>query len=187
MNHISDKAESMSSTESGVVQRRTIVRGAAWSIPVIAVAAGMPAATASTGGPVEGFRVDGTCGLLGTLGPGFTVTAGTSPIPVGTQIVLQSTSVVTVNLVSLSGQGLANVELLSSNRIGITLTQAIPAEHPVAAQHHCDHDDDRDPDSPSLLHTRGRDEGARRTAADPRPLHPVLVHVRHSRALPLGS
>lgn len=126
MNHAADDVEIFLSQESAVVQRRTIVRGAAWSIPVIAAAVASPAALASTN-VVDGFRVDGTCGLLGTLGPGFTVAAGSAPIPVGTQIVLQSTSVLTVNLVSLSGQGLADVELLSSNRLGITLTQAIPA------------------------------------------------------------
>ncbi|WP_424937092.1 MULTISPECIES: hypothetical protein [Bacteria] len=126
MNSTSDDVLAPQSGPSDVVQRRTIVKGAAWSIPVIASVVATPAATASTG-VVDGFRVDGTCGLLGALGPGFTVAAGTSPIPVGTQVVLESTSVLTVNLVSLSGQGLADVDLLSSNRLGITLTQEIPA------------------------------------------------------------
>ncbi|MDR6867255.1 hypothetical protein J2Y69_001856 [Microbacterium resistens] len=108
------------------VSRRTLVKGAAWSLPVIAVAAATPLAAASTG-TVEGFAVEGTCGLLGALGPGFTVKAGTTPIPVGTTILVQTSGVLALNLISLSGQGLAELNLLSNKQIAITLTAPIPA------------------------------------------------------------
>ncbi|WP_424936250.1 MULTISPECIES: hypothetical protein [Bacteria] len=112
------------------VSRRTLVKGAAWSLPVIAVASAAPMAAASTpgGGVVEGFSVDGSCGLLGALGPGFTVKAGTTPIPVGTTIRIHTTGLAKVDLVSLSGQGLADVTLIGSNDLGVTLTGEIPAQ-----------------------------------------------------------
>ncbi|MFB7843208.1 hypothetical protein [Microbacterium sp. NPDC056052] len=111
-------------SETKNVQRRTVLKGAAWSVPVVAAAAATPFAAAST---INGFSVDGNCGLLGALGAGFTVTAGSSPIPAGTQITIHSTALVSLNLISLSGQGLAQVSLLGPNDAVITLTSPIPA------------------------------------------------------------
>jgi len=116
------------------VSRRTLVKGAAWSLPVIAVAAATPMASASATNTVEGFSVDGTCGLLGVLGPGFTVKAGTTPIPVGTSIQIHTTGLAKVDLVSLSGQGLANVTLIGNNDLAVTLTSEIPAQQQMNIQ-----------------------------------------------------
>ncbi|QPZ37470.1 hypothetical protein [Paramicrobacterium chengjingii] len=117
------------------LSRRTMVKGAAWSVPVIAVAAATPAAAASEDTVVNGFQVAGTCGLLGTLGAGFTVAAGDTEIPAGTQItIVTDATIANVNVVSLSGQGLANVDLLSEDTVAITLTEAIPANGQMNVQ-----------------------------------------------------
>mgnify|MGYP001030763765 CR=1 FL=1 len=113
------------------VERRTVLKGAAWSVPVIAVAAATPFAAAATGAPeqVNGFQVDGSCGLgnLGLLGPGFTVTAGTSPIPQGTQIIIDSASVISADLIGLgANESLADVTILNGNAI-VTLSSELPA------------------------------------------------------------
>src|SRR5690606_40135099 len=68
------------------VERRTIVKGAAWSIPVIAAGVAVPGATASGQAPWN-VSIDGQCvanvGGTGQLAPGFRVVAdpGTEPIP----------------------------------------------------------------------------------------------------------
>lgn len=68
------------------VERRTIVKGAAWSIPVIAAGVAVPGATASGQTPWN-VSIDGQCvanvGGTGQLAPGFRVVAdpGTEPIP----------------------------------------------------------------------------------------------------------
>lgn len=110
------------------VGRRTVIKTAAWSVPVIAAAVATPFASASVApAAVNGLRVDGSCGLLGVLGPGFTVKAGSTPIPAGTVITIKSSGLLSVSAISLSGQGLANINLLNSNTVAITLAAPLAA------------------------------------------------------------
>lgn len=71
------------------LKRRTIVQGAAWSIPVIAAAVATPLAAASVGTPtitfVNGPYTATTCGVLGDVVIQAT-TDGTSPAPAGTLV-----------------------------------------------------------------------------------------------------
>ena len=83
--------------------RRTVVKGAAWSVPVIAAAVATPLAAASTV-DVGAFALDGSCGVLGVLGPGFTLTAGpTTPLPVGTSILINGTGIANIGVFSVTG------------------------------------------------------------------------------------
>ena len=69
------------------MSRRTVVKGAAWSIPVVAAAVAFPGASASTGVPEWNLQVTGSCaGLIGiTSGGGFILSnTGGKPIPAGT-------------------------------------------------------------------------------------------------------
>ncbi len=74
--------------------RRTIVKAAAWSVPVIAAAVGAPSAAASPGTvDVGAFRIDTTCTAEAEGLFGFRVTTGAGkPLPVGTLILLESES-----------------------------------------------------------------------------------------------
>lgn len=105
--------------------RRNVVIGAAWSVPVIAAAVAAPAAAASS---IElgAFQLLGTCGILGTLGPGFTLTAGSAPLPVGTQITITGSGVANIGIFSVTG-GTASVTVLSGTSRLITLTAELPA------------------------------------------------------------
>ena len=116
------------------IERRTVLKGAAWSVPVIAVAAATPLAAASTATAVNGFQVNGVCGLLGAVAPGFNIAAGSSPLPVGTQITI-TTGGVNVSLIGLGAQsGLATVAVGGTGTQIITLTQALPANTTLSAR-----------------------------------------------------
>lgn len=107
------------------------MKGAAWSIPVIALAAASPAAAASTV-DLGAFRINGTCGILGVIGPGFTLTAGPSDsLPVGTSVTITGSGVANIGLFSISG-GTAIVTVLSGTSRQITLTSALPAGATIA-------------------------------------------------------
>lgn len=111
--------------------RRTVVKGAAWSVPVIAAAVATPLAAASTV-DVGAFALNGSCGTLGLLGPGFTLTAGpTEAIPAGTTVLVNGTGVANIGVFSVSG-GTANVAVLSGTSRLITLTSAVPAGATIA-------------------------------------------------------
>ena len=77
--------------ENTNVSRRTLVKGAAWSLPVVAVAAATPLAAASTVTNVGDFSIDGSCGALGIIGAGFDLTAGNVALPAGTVIDITTT------------------------------------------------------------------------------------------------
>ncbi|WP_102191922.1 hypothetical protein [Microbacterium aurantiacum] len=111
--------------------RRTVLRGAAWSVPLIAAAAATPLAAASTVTDVGAFRLVGSCGVLGLLGPGFTLTAGDQPLPVGTGIVINGSGVADIGDFSASG-GTAVVTVLSGTSRSVTLTAPLPAGATVA-------------------------------------------------------
>lgn len=108
------------------ISRRTIMKGAAWSVPVIAAAVATPMAAAS-GGDVGAFSVDGDCGVLGLLLPGFVIAAGPSaPLPAGTVIDITATGIANVQLFSISS-ALADIQLLSPTSQRITLVSDLPA------------------------------------------------------------
>lgn len=111
--------------------RRTVVKGAAWSVPVIAAAVATPLAAASNV-EVGAFTTAGTCGVLGVLGPGFTLTASaTAPLPVGTTIAVTGSGVANIGVFSVTG-GTASVSVLSGTSRLITLTSALPAGATIA-------------------------------------------------------
>lgn len=113
-------------TNSKGFSRRTVVKGAAWSVPVIAAAVATPLAAASVT-DVGAFSVDGDCGTLGLLFPGFEITAGPSaPLPAGTVITITATGVANVQLFSISS-ALADIQLLGPTSQQITLVADLPA------------------------------------------------------------
>jgi hypothetical protein len=107
--------------------RRTVIKGAAWSVPVIAAAVATPLAAAS--GDIGAFSVDGDCGVLGLglLATGIDVTASpTAPIPAGTTITLTGTGLANIGVISVTG-GTADVAVLSPTTRVVTLTAPLPA------------------------------------------------------------
>ncbi|MEE2567943.1 hypothetical protein V1638_00820 [Pseudarthrobacter sp. J64] len=108
--------------------RRSVVKGAAWSVPVIAAAIAAPAASASVL-DAGAFNLDGTCGVLGLLGPGFLLTAAdTAPVPAGTVITITSSGIANIGVFSLTG-GAAVVNVLSADSVQIVLTgDLLPGE-----------------------------------------------------------
>lgn len=114
--------------------RRTVVKGAAWSVPVIAAAVATPLAAASGTIDVGAFALNGSCGTLGVLGPGFTITAGpTTPLPVGTTIVINGSGVANIGVFSITG-GTAAVNVLSATSRSIVLTAPLAAGATLAAR-----------------------------------------------------
>jgi hypothetical protein len=104
------------------IERRTIMKGAAWSLPVIALAVATPAAAASGDVNVGAFAVNGTCGALdlGAIGAGFTLTAGSAPLPVGTVVTVSGTGIASIAALGVTG-GLASVTVGASGQT-FTLT-----------------------------------------------------------------
>jgi len=99
---------------SNSTSRRAVVKGAAWSVPVIAAAVAAPAASASTS-------------ELGALAPGFTLTASpTAPIPAGTVITITGSGVANIGVFSVTG-GVASVAVLSGTSRQVTLTAPLAA------------------------------------------------------------
>jgi hypothetical protein len=125
----SKNEEQNDDTRIGGVSRRTIVKSAAWSVPVIALAVSTPLAAASpTDIEVGAFRIDGTCGALGLglLATGFSLTAGSAALPVGTGVTITSSGLANVGVFTATG-GTADISLLSATSRQITLTSALPA------------------------------------------------------------
>ena len=112
--------------------RRTVVKGAAWSVPVIAAAVATPLAAASEV-DLGAFSTSGDCGVLGLIGPGFTLTAGPEPLPIGTTITITGSGIANIGVFSITG-GLASVSVLSGTSRLITLTSALPAGATLAAR-----------------------------------------------------
>ncbi|TQL54054.1 hypothetical protein [Subtercola boreus] len=110
-----------------LIERRTVVRTAAWSVPVIALAVAAPMAAASGDIDLGAYQLTGTCGILGVVGPGFTLTAGPAqPLPVGTTVVITGSGVANIGVFSVTG-GTASVSVLSGTSRQITLTSALAA------------------------------------------------------------
>ncbi|PSS46071.1 hypothetical protein C6401_02395 [Arthrobacter woluwensis] len=111
---------------SNSASRRAVVKGAAWSVPVIAAAVAAPAASASTS-ELGALALNGTCGVLGVIGPGFTLTASaTAAIPAGTVITINGSGVANIGVFSVTG-GVATVNVLSGTSRQITLTAPLAA------------------------------------------------------------
>lgn len=109
-----------------MVTRRSVTAAAAWTVPVVAVAVATPSAAASNV-DLGAYVLRGTCGVLGVIGPGFTLTAGpTEPLPIGTIVTVVGSGVANIGVFSVSG-GTADVAVLSSTSRQITLTAALPA------------------------------------------------------------
>ncbi|WP_271986589.1 hypothetical protein [Pseudoclavibacter terrae] len=109
-----------------VLGRRTLITGAAWSAPLILGAVAAPLAIASTSVNVGDFQVLGSCGVLGLLGPGFTVQAGTSELPAGTRIAITGSGVANIGLLDVNG-GAATVDVLSPSSRAVVLTAPLAA------------------------------------------------------------
>ncbi|GAB3634000.1 hypothetical protein GCM10027421_33530 [Microbacterium shaanxiense] len=111
--------------------RRTVMKGAAWSVPVIAAAVATPLAAASVI-DAGAFALRGSCGILDLLGPGFTLEAGpTTPLPVGTTVTITGSGIASIGVFSVSG-GTAVVAVLSSTSRQVTLTTPLPAGATIA-------------------------------------------------------
>ncbi|AZS37430.1 hypothetical protein CVS47_02066 [Microbacterium lemovicicum] len=117
-------------TAEKTLSRRTLVKGAAWAAPAIALAVAAPAASASTV-DVGPFTLRGNCGTLGLIGPGFLLQAGTAPLPVGTTVLISGSGVANIGVFSVSG-GTATVSVLSGTSRQITLTSEVPAGATIA-------------------------------------------------------
>lgn len=114
------------------VARRTLIHGAAWSVPVIAMAVGTPLAAAS-GNSAGDFSLDGSCGTAGVVGPGFTLSAGSVPVPAGTIFTVSGSGVGDVGDFTVTG-GTADVIVVSPTSRQIVLTAPLPAGGTVEAR-----------------------------------------------------
>ncbi|MBB5209069.1 cadherin domain-containing protein [Chiayiivirga flava] len=73
------------------------------------------------------YALNGSCGVLGSQGPGFTLTAGpTTPLPAGTTVLTTVTGVANSGVWSVTG-GTASVAVVSPTVRQITLTAPLPA------------------------------------------------------------
>lgn len=109
-------------TKTGL-SRRSLARGAAWSIPVISAAVAVPLASASVQAPLEGIVVQGRCAGLGLLGRHFRITASADPIPAGSVLTIRKESGLGVSLIdwNLEGfGGLLSVAAIGSNTVAYT-------------------------------------------------------------------
>ncbi|MBX3203728.1 MAG: thrombospondin type-1 domain-containing protein [Labilithrix sp.] len=81
----------------------------------------------SCGADLGALHTNGSCGVLGVLGPGFTLTAGPSEaLPVGTTITITGSGVANIGVFTVTG-GTASVTVLSGTARQIVLTSALPA------------------------------------------------------------
>ncbi|MDO9396872.1 MAG: hypothetical protein Q7T71_10035 [Herbiconiux sp.] len=118
---------------TGGLDRRTVMKGAAWSLPVVALAVATPSAAASDT-DIGAYSLDGSCGVLGLIGPGFELTASaTAAIPAGTIITITGSGVANIGVFSVTG-GTATVNVLSSTSRSIVLTADLPAGATLAAR-----------------------------------------------------
>ncbi|MBG6083953.1 hypothetical protein [Zhihengliuella flava] len=112
------------------IDRRTLTKGAAWSVPVIAAAVSAPAAAAST---VQQFDVTVSASCTGGIDllvvtafgdPTFTITATTGDIPVGTTFILTSDALLSLGVID-AGNSLLDVDILQDGSAQFTTTTVI--------------------------------------------------------------
>ena len=77
-------------TNRSHISRRTVVRGAVWSAPVLLTVVAAPAASASVPRTVTGELIIGHCGTIGLVNPTFSIYSG-SGLPVGTTFTIKRT------------------------------------------------------------------------------------------------
>lgn len=124
-------------TSQQKVSRRTIAKGAAWSVPVVAVAAAAPAASASTA--TADVVVTHTCVSQNILGTGlvsrpqFNISAVDQPVAAGSTYALSGTGLANISLAAVGGS-LVSVSVLSGTSATVTVNQAIPAGGTVSFQ-----------------------------------------------------
>lgn len=113
------------------VKRRTIVKGAAWALPVIAATTATPLVAASVKPAVaQNVRITASCWGPNILGvgasyPQFRIDAVGAPVLAGSTFNLVSTGLAGVSIGG--GNGLVGVDLINNNNATITLKQTIPA------------------------------------------------------------
>lgn len=130
----------MSITESNTHRgpsRRNVLKGAAWSVPVIAAAAATPLASASVPPAQQNVIVTASCYGINILGigqsfPQFTITAVGAPIQAGSTFQLTGTGIANLTFGGISGLGVLN--FLNANTAVFTLSQAIPAGGSITLQ-----------------------------------------------------
>ncbi|WP_138442305.1 hypothetical protein [Sinomonas susongensis] len=110
------------------IERRQVVKTAAWAAPVIAAAVTVPMAAASQGFWDVGITGRCSTGLLGILGQSrldFMITAVQGTIPAGTAFTLSSSALLNVAALGASPNGLLSISLLSGSSALLTLTSPL--------------------------------------------------------------
>lgn len=126
--------------EKKTVDRRTIAKGAAWTLPVIATAAAAPSASASPSSNADvivshacgGLTIPTPFGNVGISFPTFTVTALEQGIDAGSTYTLQGDGLAGVSIGAPSD--LVQIHVLSESQATITIPHAIPAGGSVTFQ-----------------------------------------------------
>ncbi|OOB89630.1 hypothetical protein [Rathayibacter sp. VKM Ac-2630] len=109
-----------------IVSRRSVTAAAAWTVPVVAVAVATPSAAASPD-TAGAFQMNGTCGLVGVLNPGFVLQASaTAPLPQGTTITITRGGGLNVGVFDVTG-GAVTLSLNTTSTKGYTLTAPLAA------------------------------------------------------------
>lgn len=115
-----------SSESTSDPSRRSLLRVGVWAIPAVTVTAAAPAFAAASG-DLGAFRLSGSCGISGVLGPGFVLTAASAALPVGTVITVTGEGVANIGVFGVSGGATADVNVVSATTRSIILTSPLPA------------------------------------------------------------
>lgn len=111
-------------------ERRTVLKGAAWSVPVVALAVAAPIAAASVPAAQQDVIVTSSCYGLSILGvgisyPEFRILAVGAPILAGSTFLITGVGIGNLTIGDTSGLGVLN--LLNPSTVRYTLTSDIPA------------------------------------------------------------
>ena len=119
------------------VSRRTVVRSAVWSVPVITTAVAMPLASASAPVDQQNVQVASSCwqanfgGVLLSY-PQYTITAIGNPVKAGSSFLLTGAGIGNLVVGVVAGAGV--LTLLSSTEVRFVLSQDIPAGQSAGLQ-----------------------------------------------------
>ena len=110
------------------ISRRTVVRGAVWTAPVLLTVVAAPAASASVPRTVTGEFIIGNCGPLGlgVVSPTFSIFSG-SGLPVGTTFSLAVTRTSVNLLAGTSINGVSATKSGSGSSVAFTTTAEMGA------------------------------------------------------------
>lgn len=119
-----------SRVEKSGVSRRTVVRSAVWSVPVITAAVAMPLASASAPIAQQNVQIGSSCWEVNFGGvllsyPQYTITAIGNPVKAGSSFLLTGGGVGNLLVGVAAGAGV--LTLLSSTEMRFVLTQDIAA------------------------------------------------------------